>query len=69
MDMSYATILVFGVQRRLFREKMLAHMVTSAERKKNHRIYALDTDMGSTIFFTEGDTENCSPKNVAFVPT
>ena len=28
MDMSYATIPVFGAQRRIFREKMLAYMVT-----------------------------------------
>ena len=51
MDMSYATIPIFGVQRRLFREKKIAYMVTSDERLNNHPIYALDTEMGSTILF------------------
>ena len=59
MDMSYATIIVFGEQRRFFREKRLAYMVTSVERPNNHPIYALDTEMGSSIFFTVGDTDNC----------
>ena len=44
-------------------------MVTSAERPNNHPIYALDTEMGSTILFTEGDTDSCSSQNSAFVPT
>ena len=60
MDISYSTILVFGVQRRLFRDKRLAHMVTSVERPNNHLINSLDTEMGSVNFFTEGDTYNCS---------
>ena len=30
MDMSYATIPLFGVQRRLYRDKNLAYMVSSA---------------------------------------
>ena len=44
-------------------------MVTNAERPNSHPIYALDTDMGSTIFFTKGDTDSCSSHNAAFVPT
>ena len=60
MDMSYSTITVFGVQRGIFREKKLAYMVTSAERPNNHPIYALDTEMGSSIFFTKGDIDSCS---------
>ena len=32
MDMSHATIPVFGIQRRLFREQKLEYMVTSVER-------------------------------------
>ena len=60
MDMSYATIAIFGVQRRIFREEKLEYMVTSAKRRNNHPIYALDTKMGSTILFTRGDTDSCS---------
>ena len=55
MDMSYATIPVFGIQRRIFREQKLACMVTSTERPQNHPIYLLDMEMGSAIFFTKGD--------------
>ena len=64
-----ATVLVFGVQRILFREKKLAYMVTNVERPNNHPIYSLDTEMGSTIFFTEGCKASCSSYDVAFVPT
>ena len=54
MDMSYATILVFGVQRRLYKEKTLAYMVSSVEIPNNHPIYSLEIEIGSSIFLTEG---------------
>ena len=69
MDMSYATIPIFGVQRRLYREQKLAYMMSSAERLNNHPIYLLDTEIGSSIFFTEGGKDNFSSQNAAFVPT
>ena len=69
MDMSYATITVFGAQRRIFRETRITYMATITERPNNHHIYALDTEMGSSIFFTEGDTDNCSSQKTEFVPT
>ena len=69
MDMSYATIHVFGVHRQIFREPKLAYMVTSTERPHNHPIYSLDTVMGYVIFFTEGGQDNFSSQNYPFVPT
>ena len=69
MDMSYATILVFGTQRRIFMEQRLSYMVTSAERPNNHPIYALDTELGSSIFFTEVDTDIGGSYNASFEPT
>ena len=60
MDMSYATIHVFVEKRRIFREQKLAYMVTNAERPNKHPIYSLDTEMGSTIFFTEGGKDSFS---------
>ena len=69
MDMSYATFPVFGVHRRLFREKKLSYMVTSAKRPNNHPIYSVDTEMGSTIFFTEGGKDSSNSQNSTFVPT
>ena len=50
MDFSYATIPVFNTQRRLWRESRLKYMISSKECPENHPIYAVDTEMGSTIF-------------------
>lgn len=53
MDMLYATILVFREMRRLYRETRLAYMVSCHEHPHNHPIYAVDTDLGSSIFFND----------------
>lgn len=53
MDMSYATIHVFGQQRRLYREKQLAYMVSGPDRPNNHPIYVIDTDIGASIFYND----------------
>ena len=50
MDFSYATIPVFGVKRRLYRESRLKYMISSKECPESHPIYAVDTKMGSSIF-------------------
>lgn len=50
MDMAYATIPVFGEQRRLYRENSLAYMISSPEYPENHPIYSVDTYLGSAIF-------------------
>jgi ribonuclease HI len=50
MDLSYATIPVFGgVNRRLYRESQLAYVISDDKNPANHPIYAVDTDMGSCI--------------------
>jgi ribonuclease HI len=50
MDLTYATILVFGGEhRRLYREAQLAYIVSDEENPTNHPIYALDTDLGSSL--------------------
>ena len=43
MDMSYATILVFGEHRRLYREARLTYMVSSKDNLENNPIYYVDT--------------------------
>jgi len=53
MDMSYATILVFGVQRRLYKENGLKYIISSKECLENHPIYVVDIDLGSTIFLNQ----------------
>jgi hypothetical protein len=50
MDLSYATILVFGGElKRLYRENQLAYIISDAKNSVNHPIYAVDTDFGSCI--------------------
>ena len=47
MDMSYATIPVYGgEQLRLYREVIFVHIVCKTNRPRNHPIYAIDQDFG-----------------------
>ena len=50
MDLSYATIPLFGgEQRRLYREAQLTYIINDEANPTNHPIFALDTDLGSSI--------------------
>ena len=53
MDMSYATILVFGQERRLYREVLLKYMVSRKIKPNNHPIYSIDTEVGSPKFYND----------------
>jgi ribonuclease HI/uncharacterized small protein (DUF1192 family) len=55
MDLTYAIIPVFGGEhRRLYREAQLAYIVSDEANPTNHPIYALDTDLGSSLLqFTD----------------
>ena len=53
MDMSYATIPVFGKQRRLNRETKLTYMVSNLDRPNNHPIYVVNIDIGASIFYND----------------
>ena len=57
MDMSYATIPVQDGSRRLYSEKRTPYVVRIQDRPVIHHIYAVDTDLGSSIFFN--DTVPC----------
>jgi ribonuclease HI len=51
MDLSYATIPVFGGEhRRLYREVRLAYLVSDHENPSNHPIYVVEDELGSSIF-------------------
>jgi ribonuclease HI len=59
MDLSYATIPVFGgVNRRLYRESQLAYVISDEKNPNNHPIYAVDTDMGSCILQFDDSLSN-----------
>jgi hypothetical protein len=64
MDMSYATIPVFGQERRLYREVLLKYMVSSKRKPNNHPIYSVDTEVGSSIFYNDLCFEEEDPKIV-----
>ena len=49
--MFYATILVFGEQRRLYRKKQLAYVVSNQNKLINNHVCAMDTKIGSSIFY------------------
>ena len=50
MDLTYATIPMFGVEtKRLYRESQLAYIISKESNSVNHPIYAVDTDFGSCI--------------------
>ena len=53
MDMSYATIPVPDGSRRLYSEKRTPYVVSSQDKPEVHHIYAVDTDLGSSIFFND----------------
>jgi hypothetical protein len=53
MDMSYATIPIFGQDRRSYREFFLKYMVSNKAQSNKHPIYYAETDLGSSIFFND----------------
>lgn len=53
MDLTYATIPVFGEKRRLYREKRMAYIVSSKEKPHNFPIYVIDIELGFDILFNE----------------
>jgi ribonuclease HI len=62
MDMSYATIPVFGQDRRLYREVFLKYMVSNKSQPNNHPIYSVETELGSSIFFNDLCFEEKGPE-------
>ena len=53
MDMTYATIPVFGQPRRLYRESHMKYMVSSQERLDNSPLYSIHTDLDSFILYND----------------
>ena len=50
MDLTYATIPVFGGEhRRLYREAQLAYIISDEANPTNHPIFSLDTNLGSSL--------------------
>jgi hypothetical protein len=56
LDISYATIPVFGQQRRLYRETLMKYMVSSQEKPHNYPLYSAHSDLDYFILYNDGDT-------------
>jgi hypothetical protein len=67
MDMYYATIHVFGQERRLYREVLLKYMVSRKTQPNNHPIYFVDTEIGSSIFYNDLSFEEGEPTTFMIV--
>jgi ribonuclease HI len=55
LDMSYATVPVFGQRRRLYRETLMKYMVSSQEKAHNYPLYSAHSDLDSFILCNDGD--------------
>jgi len=53
LDLSYATITVFGKPKRLYRETLMKYVVNSEENPQNFPLYSIHTDMDSFILFND----------------
>jgi len=51
LDMSYATISIFGQPKRLYRETLMKYVVSSQEKPQNFPIYSVHSDMDSFILY------------------
>ena len=52
LDLSYATIPVFGQMRKLYQEKKMKYMITSKEKPVNHPINYVHTDLESFFLYS-----------------
>jgi len=53
LDLSYATISVFGQPKRLYRETLMKYVVSSEEKPQNFPIYSIHSNMDSFILFND----------------
>jgi len=56
LDMSYATISVFGQPKSLYRETLMKYMVSSEEKPQKFPVYVVHSDMDSFILFNDDTT-------------
>jgi hypothetical protein len=57
LDMSYATIPIFGQHRRLYRETLMKYMFNSQEKPHNYPLYFAHSDLDSFILYNDGELE------------
>jgi len=61
LDLSYATISVFGHPKKLYRETLMKYVLSTQERPQNFPIYSMHSDIDSFILYNvESNQENTS---------
>jgi len=65
LDLSYATISVFGQPKRLYRETLMKYVVSSEEKPQNFPIYSIHSDMDSFILFNDDSRPPTDDKPLA----
>jgi hypothetical protein len=61
MDLTYATIPMFGGEhRRIYKEVRLAYIVSDHQNPRNHPIYVVEDEIGSSIFHLNDDEPEIS---------
>jgi hypothetical protein len=60
MDLSYATIPVFGGKHmRLYKEAQLAYIISDEKNPTNHSIYVVDIDLGTSLLHLTDSPQPC----------
>ena len=60
LDMTHATILIFGGQfTRLYKETRLTYTVSDPQNPNNYPVYAADLDLGNCILSLNIDFDDC----------
>lgn len=57
LDMSYATISIFGQPKKLYLETLMKYMVSSQDRPQNFPIYSIHTNIDSFILYNADQTQ------------
>jgi len=68
LDLSYATISVFGQPKRLYRETLMKYVVSSEEKPQNFPIYSIHFDMDSFILFNDNSCPWIDDNPLVFLP-
>jgi hypothetical protein len=69
MDLTYATIHVFGGEhRRLYREVILAYIVNDHQNPRNHHSYVVEDEIGSSVFHLNDDEPKTQVSQCKYQP-
>ena len=68
LDMSYATISIFGHPKKLYRETLMKYMVRSQDQPQKFPIYSIHSDIDSFILYNVDKTQETLLENIDTEP-